>query len=78
MLPLYIVIYISGFVGGTIGPLPYSQASDGMRQCEQRLASILAQATAPIPPHIEFVCARHAVRPANDPRADAALKGEGK
>lgn len=37
-MKLYLVIYMAGLIGGTVGPLPY-----GIEECHSRASEILAQ-----------------------------------
>jgi hypothetical protein len=65
---LFMVIYIVGKIGGTVGPLPY-----GIDECEIRAADMLAglDKTVVTPEghrasDVEFKCEWHAQRPGND------------
>lgn len=70
-MKLYMIIYVAGLIGGTVGPLPY-----GMDECERRVGGMKDGADrSVISPEgytaddIHFVCEWHTVRPGNDPRA---------
>ena len=64
-MSLFLVIYILGKVGGTVGPLPY-----GADECKTRAAEMVAEARDNPASKIRLadvriVCEFHAVRPAN-------------
>jgi len=68
---LYIVIYIAGLIGGTVGPLPY-----GLKECQQRAVETLAEVDPNVVTpqgyrgsDVKMVCEWHDVRPGNDPAA---------
>lgn len=62
---LYILIYIAGHVGATVGPLPY-----GEEECSRRIAEEYAQIDSTIvtadgfsKKDIRYACEWHAERP---------------
>ncbi len=68
---LFIVIYIAGQIGGTVGPLPY-----GMEECQLRAATQWSKGDPNIVTpqgytmqDIRLTCGWHEVRPGNDPDA---------
>lgn len=69
-MKLYIVIYIAGLIGGTVGPLPY-----GIAECESRATELnaLPRPNVVTPQgytaaDVLFACEWHATRPENDPK----------
>lgn len=70
-MKLFMVLYIAGPIGGTIGPLPY-----GMVECQQRAADLLAEGNSDAVTlhgftqrYVDFACEWHEDRPPNDPAA---------
>lgn len=70
-MKLYIVIYMAGLIGGTVGPLPYDEA-----ECRRRIDALTAQIDPTITTpegfsskNVRFACEWHAVRPNNQPGA---------
>ena len=68
-MQLFMVIYITGLIGGTVGPLPY-----GFDECEARAAAATreaAQQVSVVTPSgvtgrdVRLACEYHSVRPAN-------------
>jgi hypothetical protein len=64
-MSIYLVVYIAGLVGGSIGPLPYDMA-----ECQRRAETYNAeQGTDHVSPQgwsrddVLFVCERHSKRP---------------
>lgn len=71
MAKLYIVIYLAGHIGGTVGPLPY-----GFEECDRRAAEQMATADPSVvtpqgyrASDVKLVCEWHETRPGNDPEA---------
>jgi hypothetical protein len=72
---LYIVIYVIGKIGGTVGPLPYD-----ITECEHRVVELLKdiKPTRPLdeseqlgvdeikPSDLRVVCEYHDIRPQNE------------
>lgn len=60
MMMLWIMVYVAGTLGGTIGPLPY-----GMDECQHRAAEETTAMRRHVFPasHVTFVCEWHARRP---------------
>lgn len=70
-MKLYIVVYIAGLIGGTVGPLPYGPDECARRVAEQH-AALNRDLTTPQGftwRDIRFECEWHAVRPDNHPSA---------
>lgn len=70
-MKLYIVIYLAGLVGGTVGPLPY-----GFDECQRRAAEKQAEADPSVvtpqgyrASDVKLVCEWHSTRPGDDPKA---------
>jgi hypothetical protein len=70
-MKLYIVIYLAGLIGGTIGPLPYD-----MEECQRRVAAEMAQVDPTITTpngfsakDVRLACEWHEVRPGTQPGA---------
>ena len=68
---LYIVIYLAGLVGGTVGPLPYDEA-----ECERRVSAQMASldrgVTTPsgyTADDVDLRCEWHTERPILNPKA---------
>ena len=72
-MKLFIVIYLAGRIGGTVGPHPYDyeecvdRAAWQQTQCVENPASPYGCA------EISFTCEWHMDRPANDPEAGSRL-----
>ena len=70
-MKLWMVIYIAGHIGGTVGPRPY-----GLSECKERAVaeekSMNPNVTTPqgySAADVKFVCEFHEARPENDPSA---------
>lgn len=68
MSKLYIVIYIAGQIGGTVGPLPY-----GIDECRLRAAAQYATMDPKVVTpegitarDVMFACEFHIIRPQNE------------
>lgn len=61
---LYVVIYVYGLIGGTIGPLPYDE-----QECFKRVAKLeqtaIEKSQDRTIDHIKFRCEFHTSRPKN-------------
>ena len=63
-MKLFMVIYVSGLIGGTIGPLPYDET-----ECERRAVRLMNLCDPTKTAHgrtcadIRFKCERHNSRP---------------
>jgi hypothetical protein len=65
---LWLVIYQTGLIGGTVGPLPYE-----IEQCKERAAEMQAKADFKSIP-LRFSCEFHFERPKISPDLEAGVK----
>lgn len=69
-MKLFMVIYVGGLVGGTIGPLPYD-----MDECERRMAEISEGKDDALRKYsVTFACEFHNERPKGDPSLGEAFQ----
>lgn len=68
LLKLYIVIYVTGQIAGTVGPLPY-----GVEECEKRTQAHMAKVDPTIvtpdgysAKDVRLSCEWHILRPENE------------
>lgn len=72
-MKLYIVIYLTGAIIGSVGPLPYDE-----KECQRRTVSELSTISDALSGDammgLRMECEWHAVRPPNDPSAAVTLQ----